>query len=662
MRQRMNESSAAAGTLCVGIMAHVDAGKTTLSEQILHHTGRIRTTGRVDHGDAFMDNEALEQQRGITIFQEQASLTLGGNTKIVLIDTPGHEDFAAQRRRALLVMDLCVLVVSCADRIQSGTKTIYREVRDAGIPILFFLNKTDQAGTDPQRTLDALRTALGADILSADLSSEPAREEIALRDEILLEEHLAGNVPERRYLDVLRRLAGTGEVSLSLSGSALQDHGIRELIHLIPEIYTGRATKGAGEPFSGLVYRIRRQSGQRLAYIRVYSGYLTARTEVETISGRQKIHALYEAQGNRLTGIERCSAGEVAVVTGIAAVPGEWIGCRATAAPVQEPMMVQALTPKAPLTKQKLLSDLRELEEEEPELCVTPFGDAVQVGLVGKTQQEVLVQLLRSRYGDSVDAGEPRVQYRETIQKPVTGIGHYEPLRHYAEVWLRLFPGNPGSGIVFESRVAPNSLDENWQRLIRTHIYEREHPGVLTGSPITDLRIVLIGGRAHLKHTEGGDFREATYRAIRQGLMQAENVLLEPFVTFELTMLQEAAPKVTGDLIGMNAQLDAPEYLSDTEVIQRGTCRLSAIYAYPERFASVTHGYGRFTMHYSGHFPCRDQAEVVASSCYVPTEDPGNPCSSVFCSHGAGFPVAWDHVREWAHLAKDMEEYENAAD
>ncbi|MBQ9008361.1 MAG: TetM/TetW/TetO/TetS family tetracycline resistance ribosomal protection protein [Clostridia bacterium] len=649
------------GTLCVGIMAHVDAGKTTLSEQMLLHTGRIRTRGRVDHGDAFMDNEALERQRGITIFQEQASLSLEGDTKIVLIDTPGHEDFAAQRRRALLVMDLCILVVSCADRIQSGTKTIFREVREAGIPILFFLNKTDQTGADPERILVELRQSLGAEILSADLTDEAAREEIALRDEALLEEHLAGNVPESRYLEVMQVLARDPSVSFCLAGSALQDRGVTEMLRLIPRLYSGQNLSRA-EPFSGLVYRVRRQSGQRLAYVRVYSGQLAPRVEVQTISGLQKVHALYEAQGTRLVGLEQCVAGNVAAVTGLTAIPGEWIGCRAEPAPIPKPMMVQALTPQAPLTKQKLLSDLRELEEEEPELCVTPAGDTVQVGLVGKTQQEVLVQLLQNRYGDRVLAGEPRVRYRETILHPVTGIGHYEPLRHYAEVWLRLLPGKPGSGIVFESRVAPNSLDENWQRLIRTHIFEREHPGVLTGSPLTDLRIVLIGGRSHLKHTEGGDFREATCRALRQGLMQAENVLLEPFVTFELTMPPDSVPKVTGDLIGMNAQLEAPEFLSETETVLRGTCRLAAVYEYPERFASVTHGYGRFAMQYSGHGPCRDQQEAVVRSGYVPTEDPGNPCSSVFCSHGAGFPVTWDHVREWAHLAKDMEGIENVAD
>lgn len=658
----MNENGPAGGTLCVGIMAHVDAGKTTLSEQILLHTGRIRTTGRVDHGDAFMDNEALEQQRGITIFQEQASLLLDGNTKIVLIDTPGHEDFAAQRRRALLVMDLCILVVSCADRIQSGTKTIYREVRDAGIPILFFLNKTDQAGADPARTLNALRDALEADILWADTAGEAAREEIALRDETLLEEHLAGPVPESRYLEVLRNLVRTGTVSLCLAGSALQDRGVRELLGVIPKLYSGQAAQKAEEPFSGLVYRVRRQGGQRLSYIRVTSGSIVPKMEVQTITGPQKVHALYEAQGNRLTGMDICRSGDVAVVTGVTAVPGEWIGCGARAAAVPEPMMVQELMPQAPLTKQKLLSDLRELEEEEPELCVRPAGEAIQVGLVGKTQQEVLVQLLKNRYGDSVMAGEPRVQYRETIREPVTGIGHYEPLRHYAEVWLRLLPGKPGSGITFESRVPPNSLDENWVRLIRTHIFEREHPGVLTGSPVTDLRVVLIGGRSHLKHTEGGDFREATCRALRQGLMQAMNVLLEPFVSFELTMPADILPKVTGDLIGMNAQMEAPEYLSESEVVQRGRCRLAAIYDYPERFASLTHGYGRFAMQYCGHFPCRDQEEVVKQCGYVATEDPDNPCNSVFCSHGAGFPVTWDHVREWAHLAKDMEGHEDAVD
>ncbi|MBQ8095082.1 MAG: elongation factor G, partial [Clostridia bacterium] len=280
----------------------------------------------------------------------------------------------------------------------------------------------------------------------------------------------------------------------------------------------------------------------------------------------------------------------------------------------------------------------------------------------GRTQQEVLVQLLSDRFGDAVTAGEPRIQYKETIRTPVTGIGHYEPLRHYAEVWLRLLPGRQGSGIVFESRCAPNSLDENWQRLIRTHVFERIHPGVLTGSPITDIKILLIGGRSHLKHTEGGDFREATCRAIRQGLMQAETVLLEPFVAFELCMPADISPRVTGDLIGMEAQLVIPEHTDTGEVVQKGICRLAAIYDYPERFASLTHGYGRFSMQFHGYLPCRNQEAIAVQTGYTPTTDAQNPCNSVFCSHGAGFPVAWDHVRDWAHLAKDMEGREDAFD
>ncbi|MBQ7486393.1 MAG: TetM/TetW/TetO/TetS family tetracycline resistance ribosomal protection protein, partial [Clostridia bacterium] len=428
------------------------------------------------------------------------------------------------------------------------------------------------------------------------------------------------------------------------------------------ELFGERMTGDADQPFSGIVYRVRRINGQRLSYVRILSGTLAPRQEVNTVRGPEKIHAMYEAQGQRLNNVDSASAGDIVALTGIFAIPGERIGSDPEPAEVPEPMMVQALTPVPPLTGQRLLQDLRELEEEEPELAVTPTETSVEVSLMGKTQQEVLVQILEDRFGDRVTAGEPRIQYRETIAAPVTGIGHYEPLRHYAEAWLRLVPGLPGSGITFESRCAPNSLDENWQRLIRTHVFERIHPGVLTGSPITDIRIILIGGRSHLKHTEGGDFREATCRAIRQGLMQAENVLLEPFVAFELTMPFEVSARVTGDLIGMDAQMEIPEHLDSGDVIQRGTCRLAAIYAYPERFASLTHGYGRFSMHFHGYYPCKQQETVVKATGYSPTTDAEHPCNSVFCSHGAGFPVSWDHVREWAHLTKDMEGYEDAFD
>ncbi|MBQ8093395.1 MAG: GTP-binding protein, partial [Clostridia bacterium] len=353
--------------LCVGILAHVDAGKTTLSEQILMHTGRIRTLGRVDHGNAFMDNDALERQRGITIFSEQASVSLSDDTRIVLIDTPGHEDFAAQRMRALLVMDVCILVVSCADRIQSGTKAIYQQVRAAGIPVLFFLNKTDQENAHPEETLIELRETLGAEILPADWESEAAREEIALLDEKLLECHLEGQATDNDYLTVLRRHLESGTVRVYCMGSALQDRGVTELLDILPKLFKARIAGSVSEPFSGIVYRVRRQSGQRLSYVRVLSGNASARQEVETVRGSEKIHALFEAQGQRLTGIDQCAAGDVAVLTGISAIPGEIIGKDARSADRPEAMMVQALTPVPPMTKQKLLEDLRSLEEEEPE-------------------------------------------------------------------------------------------------------------------------------------------------------------------------------------------------------------------------------------------------------------------------------------------------------
>lgn len=637
--------------ICVGLMAHVDAGKTTLSEQLLHLGGRIRETGRVDHGDSFMDNDALERQRGITIFPEQASILLG-DTEVILIDTPGHEDFAPQRTRVLSILDLVILVVSCADGIQSGTIDIWNQVREAGVPVLFFLNKADQAGTNPEATLRELREGLHADIIMANWDEESGREEIALRQDDLLEQHLEGTLSEQEYLDALHSLIANGQVFLAVTGSALLEYGTERLLECI-RLYGPRSVPNPEKPFEGMVYRVRRIRDQRYVYVRMRNGRLEPRMEVETVNGIQKVHALYFGEGTKMVPMDACCGG-VAVVTGIRAYPGEQIGAGWKAAEIPEPMMTQTLTPKAPLTKEKLLADLRELEEEEPWLCVTPLHETVQVALMGRTQQEVLLQLLSSRYQDQVIAGQPQIQYRESIRNTVTGIGHYEPLRHYAEVWLRLSPGAPGSGIQFISSCPPNTLEENWQRLIRTHVFERTHCGVLTGSPITDIQIELIGGRAHLKHTEGGDFREAVGRGIRQGLMQAENVLLEPFVHFECRMPAEISGRVTGELIAMDAQLEMPVFLGE-EILQSGRCRMEAMFPFPEQFAAMTHGFGHISMRFAGYFPCKNQDSIVESSGYVPTEDAANPCNSVFCSHGAGFPVAWDHVREWAHLAKEME-------
>lgn len=642
----------------LGVAAHVDAGKTTLCEQMLLHAGVLRRCGRVDHGDAFMDADVLERERGITIFCEQASFELpcGEETmQVTLMDTPGHVDFFGETERALSVMDFALLVVSCVEGVQSHTVTLMRRLREKRIPVMIFLNKTDREGADAEAALLRMRKLLGGDCVRMDQDPDTLREELAARDEVLMEHHFAGTAVREDYLAGARRAMAAGELIPVLTGSALYDRGVTQLLEAIAALCrTGYAAREA-EPFCGRVYRVRRMEGVRCCYVKALSGMLSAREAVMTVQGEGKANALYAAQGERLTPISLLRAGQTAVVCGLPARSGERIGSECAFDGQQTtPLMSVRTEPLPPTALPALLAHLRELEEEEPLLSVRPEEGGVSVGIMGWVQQQVLGELLERRYGDKVRFLPPRVLYRETIAKPVTGIGHYEPLRHYAEVWLRLEPGEPGSGVTFSADCPPNTLEANWQRLIGTHVLEREHPGVLTGSPLTDVRVRLIAGRAHLKHTEGGDFREATYRAIRQGLMQAQSVLLEPLVRFELAFAPDALSRVTGELLCMGAELEAP-VCEEEEVTLCGTCTAAAFWDYPTRFAAQTRGRGRIASRFWRYAPCGDQESVVKTLGYAPLADTKNTPGSVFCSHGAGLYVSWDHVREWAHCEVERE-------
>ena len=635
----------------LGVAAHVDAGKTTLCEQILRHAGVLRRCGRVDHGDAFMDDNAIERARGITIFCEQAEFDWprpeGGTLHVTLMDTPGHVDFAGEMERALSVIDCALLVVSCAEGVQSHTQTLFRMLRARHIPTLIVLSKMDREGADVARVMAQLQKRLSPDCVFMQGDRDALREELAARDETLLEQHFAGTADAAAYLQGARRAFAAGELFPAVACSALTDTGVDGVLDAVAALCCTAFDEAA--PFSGRVYRVRRENGTRYAYIKALSGSLGAREEVKTPDGMQKVNAVFAAQGAKLTPISRLSAGRTAAVSGLSCRPGDVIG-EGAGHRAQEltPLMSVQVVPRAGLTPQTLLAHLRELEEEDPLLSVRAQGDALSVGIMGAVQIDVLGSVLERRFGDLVDFLPPRVLYRETVAAPVVGIGHYEPLRHYAEVWLRLSPGAPGSGVTFESAVAPNSLEENWQRLIRQHVMEREHPGVLTGSPLTDVRVTLLAGRAHLKHTEGGDFREATYRAIRQALMQAQNVLLEPFVRFDLAMPAETLARVTGELLALGAQLDAPE-VDEDEVTLGGRCTAAAFWDYPSRFAASTRGHGRIASRFDGYAPCKNQAQIVEECGYQPLADAKNPPGSVFCTHGAGVYVAWDCVRAWAH-------------
>ena len=643
--------------LTLGVTAHVDAGKTTLCEQLLRHAGVLRRCGRVDHGDAFMDDNALERARGITIFCEQADFTLpradGDPLHVTLMDTPGHVDFAGEMERALSVLDAALLVVSCAEGVQSHTVTLFRMLRARRIPTLIVLSKTDREGADIPRAMAQLARLLSPDCVfmqpQDDAGREALCEELAARDETLMEQHFSGDAARADYLAAARRAFAARELWPVVACSALTDTGVDGVLDAIAALCETDYAAHTDEPFCARVYRVRREGGTRYCYVKALRGALCARDEVDTPDGRQKVNALCAAQGMKLTPLLRLEAGQTAALAGLTCRPGDVIGAGAGRhAQKLTPMMSVQVVPQGALNVQALLAHLRELEEEDPLLTVRAQGDELCVGIMGAVQIEVLGSVLESRFGDHVRFLAPTVMYRETVAAPAVGIGHYEPLRHYAEVWLRLSPGESGSGVTFESRVAPNSLEENWQRLIRQHVFEREHPGVLTGSPITDVRVTLLAGRAHLKHTEGGDFREATCRAIRNALMQAQSVLLEPVVRFELAMPQEALPRVTGELLALGAQLDAPGFDAD-EATLCGSCTAAAFWDYPTRFAATTRGHGRLSARFDRYAPCRNQEEIVAARGYSPLADNANPPGSVFCSHGAGFYVAWDHVREWAH-------------
>ena len=646
--------------LTLGVAAHVDAGKTTLCEQMLRHAGVLRRCGRVDHGDAFMDASPLERARGITIFCEQASFDLdsgdGEAVCVTLMDTPGHVDFAGEMERALCVIDAALLVVSCAEGVQSHTVTLFRMLARRGIPTLFFLNKTDREGADVARVMGQMKRLLSGDCVLMAQADDALREELAARDGELLERHFDGTAQRADYLRAARRCVAARALFPVFAGSALCDTGVDALMQGIAAPCRTDYGRRRDDPFCAQVYRVCRAEGARLTYVKLTQGRLSARETIDTPEGPRKVDAIYAVQGTKLSVVQALEAGETGAVAGLEARPGEHLGADVgRTAPELVPVMSVEVEPQPPLTRHALLAHLRELEEEDPLLQVRAQEGALHVGVMGEVQIEVLASVLKARFGDGVRLLPPRVLYKETIAAPVVGAGHYEPLRHYAEVWLRLSPGEPGSGIVFETACLPNTLELNWKRLIGTHVLEREHPGVLTGSPLTDVRVTLIAGRAHLKHTEGGDFREATYRAIRNAMMQAENVLLEPTIRFELAMPQETLARVTGELLRMGAQMDAPVCEED-EVSLAGECTAAAFWDFPTRFAAMTRGYGRLSSRFARYAPCRDQAAAVAECGYQPMADEANPPGSVFCSHGAGFYVAWDHVREWAHCAQEAQE------
>ena len=639
--------------LTIGMLAHVDAGKTTFCEQLLYHAHAIRRRGRVDHADSFMDDHPLEKRRGITIFSAQASFPLEGNT-CQIVDTPGHADFSAEMERALSVLDAAVLLVSCVEGIQAHTRTLWRLLEKYRVPVLIFCNKTDRAGADSAALAASMRREFSSDIVPMTAWPDDASfaEETAARDEALLARYLEGDYDRGAWLDALSRQFRERAVFPLLAGSALQDEGVAEALSLLAALlgrFPDPETR-AGDPFSARVYKVRADApAGRLVFMKVLSGTISPRDRV----GEEKISALYAAQGGQLRPVERAVPGMLTAAVGLSARAGERVGAGAgEEEKTLAPMLVTTVENADGAPVSRLLAAMRTLEEEDPLLAVEPHEgqNALSVRVMGKVQLEVLASVLEDRFGIRARFGPCRVRYLETIRGEAMGVGHYEPLRHYAEVRLLLREAPRGSGVSFESRCHVDFLPLQWQNLIRETLLKRRHRGVLTGAELTDVRIVLLNGRAHLKHTEGGDFYEACGRAVRNALMKADSVLLEPVCRFAVTAPADCFDAVVRALLRIHAETDDLQRSEET-CSASGKAAASAFLGLVEELPALTHGRGAAQWEAVGYEPCRDAEAVIAEKAYDPLADLANSPHSVFCAKGAGFVVQWDKVEEWAHTA-----------
>ena len=637
--------------IVLGILAHVDSGKTTLSEAMLYRAGVTRRLGRVDHKDAFLDTDALEKARGITIFSKQALLT-AGDTDITLLDTPGHVDFSTETERTLQVLDYAVLVVSGTDGVQSHTETLWRLLRRYHVPTFVFVNKMDLPGMERQELLAQLNRRLGEGFVDFGAEQADRDEALALCDENLMDRMLdAGQLQDADLIPAIARR----HVFPCWFGAALKLEGVDALLDGLDR-YTRSAP--ALEAFGAKVFKVSQdEQGARLTWLRVTGGELKVKAqltgEADGELWAEKANQLRLYSGAKYTLTEAIGPGQVCAVTGLTkARPGEGLGAeRDSDLPVLEPVLsYQVLLPEG-ADVHAALGKLHRLEEEEPQLHVVwneTLGE-IHVQLMGEIQLEVLRSLLAERFGLEVEFGPGGILYKETITEPMEGVGHYEPLRHYAEVHLKLEPLPRGSGMQFAADCREEVLDKNWQRLVLTHLEEKQHLGVLTGSPLTDVKITLIAGRAHLKHTEGGDFRQATYRAVRQGLMLAKSQLLEPWYAFRLEVPAENIGRAMSDIQRMEGTFDPPESGEETAVLT-GFAPVSTMRSYPMEVVSYTRGRGHLSLTLDGYRPCHNAQEVIAAIGYEPEHDLDNPADSVFCAHGAGFVVPWDQVRSHMHV------------
>lgn len=632
--------------LVTGILAHVDAGKTTLSEGMLFLAGNIRKLGRVDHGDAFLDNYGLERERGITIFSKQAVINWK-DTEISLLDTPGHVDFSAEMERTLNVLDYAVLVISATDGIQPHTLTLWKLLKRYNIPVFIFVNKMDITSRDINDITDELKKRLNDGCINfSDGQTEKFYEDIAMTDEKMLDMYMEnGSISDND----IKKLISDRKVFPCYFGSALKMRGVEEFMNGFCKYHSPIKY---GDKFGAKVYKIARDSqGTRITYLKITGGSLRVKEQIEGTGEKAEQIRIYS--GPKYTTTASAQAGMVCAITGLKnTYPCESLGAaKSSSVPILEPVLAYKIVSEDNTDCHKLLECLRILEEEDPQLHIVWHEklQEINIQLMGEVQLEVLQRILAERFNIKVSFGKGNIVYKETITKTVEGVGHFEPLKHYAEVHLMLEPAERGSGLVFESKCSEDGLAKNWQRLILSHLDEREHIGVLTGSAITDIKITLVAGKAHLKHTEGGDFRQATYRALRQGLMQAQSILLEPYYSFRLEVPAECIGRAMTDIQRMEGLFKEPVTEGDMQILS-GEAPVSTMSGYMAQVSAYTKGQGRLSCNLKGYMPCHNEKEILKNTRYNPDEDIENPSGSVFCAHGSGFYVPWYEVKNYMHL------------
>lgn len=646
--------------LVIGILAHVDAGKTTLSESMLYLSGRIRKLGRVDNKDAYLDTNELERARGITIFSKQAVFDID-DIQITLLDTPGHVDFSAEMERTLQVLDYAILVISGADGVQAHTKTLWHLLTIHKLPVFLFVNKMDQKQTDKDKLMMELKEQLGDGCVEFGAAeSESFYDQLAMCDEIMMEEYLEKGQISTSYIGEAIK---ERKVFPCFFGSALKLDGIEKFMEAIAKY---AKTPRYSDEFGAKIFKISRdEQGNRLTHMKLTGGKLRVRDILTNGEWKEKVNQIRIYSGEKYEAVSEVDAGSVVAVTGLSKTrPGEGLGSeKDSKPPILEPVLLYQIILPEGCDPRVMIPKLRQIEEEEPELHIVwdEQLQEIQVQVMGEVQIEILQSIIKSRFGVDVTFDSGRIVYKETIANTVEGVGHFEPLGHYAEVHLLLEPGERGSGLKYDVNCSEDYLSQSWQRLILTHLKEKTHKGVLTGSAITDMKITLVAGKAHNKHTEGGDFREATYRAVRQGLKEAESILLEPYYAFWLEVPEKMVGRAMTDIEKMHGTCEISQIKGETAVLT-GSAPVVTMRNYHKEVIAYTKGLGRLFCNLKGYEPCHNTQKVIELIGYDSERDVENPTGSVFCTHGSGFLVSWDKVKEYMHVESYLQKDEDLSE